>query len=787
MKRFSLAIILALAAAATAHAKKIDLDKRAGELVSERFRPTLMRAVVYDHAGVRIGRHCALPVSSKVFVMLRHALMGAHDVKITAPDGLLYKIGGVVGEDYFAGLVYLRIDAPRLKFRPPALGGPPVCMGTRVFVISPPGDRIETFEALVKTPHPVPLGGEVYVLEGAVPPSASGFPAVTAEGAFIGIASVVEGPRGPVVAALPVRLDGALDSRRPMPFEQWRKEAAGDTATVPLQRATLHVWAADYTAAAADFHEAAVAAANNADYWYFEAWSRYMAGDYEGSLAPLKEALDINPLRDAAHTLIACSYAALDRFDEARGHFTESLLSAPGDTLIHIELGQRFEEAGFYDVAVSCYKKAVKADGADPVAWYRLGAGLRRLGREEEALTALETACGLDGDFCAMQLELARCLLATARSRRALEVLHELVRRTPNDIRALEALGDAYAALSRHGMAIIAYTRALRLEHINPDVWRKVGHAHRSMGRRADAAISYRSAALQDPGNAYHHYLHGTAAHEAGNFDEALEAHGEAVALEPGSGRYAAAMADTLLALAKYDEAEKYYRAALTRNPGLVEAEVGLGRLMRVTGRYDESLEALDTAAVIDPLYAPLYFERGLTYGDSGHDSEAAADFARVVELDPDHFQSWCEMGLALARLGMDERAVAAFEEAGHLRDDYAATFRHLAAALLRLERYVEVIYAANHAIHLDEDNGELYFLRGKAWYHLDQSREALKSMQHAIKLDGDLDEARYVAARIYLRSGNRAGARVEYEELKKLRSPWVAELSFAFSEKRTD
>ena len=47
--------------------------------------------------------------------------------------------------------------------------------------------------------------------------------------------------------------------------------------------------------------------------------------------------------------------------------------------------------------------------------------------------------------------------------------------------------------------------------------------------------------------------------------------------------------------------------------------------------------------------------------------------------------------------------------------------------------------------------------------------------------------EARYIAARIYLRSGNRAGARVEYEELKKLRSPWVDELSFAFLEKGSD
>ena len=130
---------------------------------------------------------------------------------------------------------------------------------------------------------------------------------------------------------------------------------------------------------------------------------------------------------------------------------------------------------------------------------------------------------------------------------------------------------------------------------------------------------------------------------------------------------------------------------------------------------------------------------------------------------------------------------MVAFEEAGRLRDDHGATFRHMAAALLRLERYVGVIYAANHAISLDEGNGELYFLRGKAYYYLDRNREALKSMQQAIKLDGDLDEARYIAARIDLRSGNRAGARVEYEELKKLRSPWVDDLSFAFMEKGSD
>jgi Flp pilus assembly protein TadD len=109
----------------------------------------------------------------------------------------------------------------------------------------------------------------------------------------------------------------------------------------------------------------------------------------------------------------------LSRSPEARAAFERAVAVAPADANARFELGRLFllskdkeiVEAGTESLRVATY---LKPDFAD--AQYAFGQGLSRVGRRDEAITALERALALDPD--AVQAKAARDLLDSLRAKK---------------------------------------------------------------------------------------------------------------------------------------------------------------------------------------------------------------------------------------------------------------------------------------------------------------------------------------------------------------------------------
>jgi len=784
MKRLFYVTVLILAGAAAGRAGRVDLTARARRLAVERFQPVVCTVNLLDEGGVQTGRTCAVPVSEGIVAVCRHEILAAHSVTLMTPDGLVYRFAGAVHDDPFADLLYLAVEAPPDDLKPLRRDPRSGRAGETVFIVAPQGARPVTATMKVTGVRPVPLSDDVYVLEGPPSEDSNGCPAVTCGGVFLGLAVAAETGHNFVCAAVPPGFPEDAAVRKPLSFPKWR-EGVSAAAQAHFRRGITAVWAGDYAQAGRHFARAAAADPNDAEYAYCRGWAAHAAGDFESAIGPLSAALEVNPLWDEAHMLLASCCTALGRFDDARTHFSESLLSSPGDKHVYLALGKRFDDAGFHTEAVKCYRKALTQAGEDAVIWQHLGRALVNQGTYEAALSAFQKACALDDGLFSVRLDLGRCMLETGRAAAALDVFLELVRLTPGNPRAVEGLADTYRMLGRYEAAALAYRRALKIEQTSAALRRKLGRLQMRMERPEEAALSFRAAVLQEPSDAGSRYLYGTACHQAHHFEEAVKARKKACELEPGNAVYLCALGDSLRAVKKYDEAAAAFRKAIHRDPGAVCPVLGLAGVMRETGAYADALEALRQAEALDPLEPLVHNERALLHRDAGRYAQAVAAFRSAVELDPLLFDAWYEMGRALVRLGQDRRAAQAFEHAGRLRHDHAPTFRRLAACLVRQERYVETIDACNHGLLLDPECAEMFLFRGKAYYHLDNKRDALASLLNAIRLDGELGEARYLAARIYLRSGNRDGARAQYRALCKMNDPWADELSFAFGSRR--
>jgi tetratricopeptide (TPR) repeat protein len=165
-----------------------------------------------------------------------------------------------------------------------------------------------------------------------------------------------------------------------------------------------------------------------AQYWLGTA--RNERGRIEAAVAPLRRAVEIQPLFVEAHVELAEVLAALGRSDEA----------------------------------VDQLEAAVEADPLHhPAAWNNLGFLHLQAGRTDAAEPALARAVALDPDFAEARVNLGSVYLLGGRVEAAIEQFEAAIRARPDYAPAYGNLGVAYAQLGRTADARRMFERLLEL------------------------------------------------------------------------------------------------------------------------------------------------------------------------------------------------------------------------------------------------------------------------------------------------------------------------------------
>jgi serine/threonine protein kinase/Flp pilus assembly protein TadD len=312
-------------------------------------------------------------------------------------------------------------------------------------------------------------------------------------------------------------------------------------------------------------------------------------------------------------------------------------------------LAHALESRGRRDEAVEVFRDLTERRPADGKHWSCLGSALKNRGDRAGSDAALA---------------------------RAVALLREAVRLTPDNSTADNNLGRALSQQGKLNEAIAEYREAIRLEPDDADVHTNLGVALNDQGELAEAVAAYREAIRLKPDVAHAHTDLGVALNDQGKLAEAIAAHREAIRLRPDSA----------------------------------EAHTNLGLALRHQGKLAEAIAAYREAIRLKPDLLQPHSNLGALWCDVVHDYAAAeAEFREAIRLKPDDAKVHNSLGIALLRKGKLEQAITACREAIRLEPNQAVAFEILGLVREEQGKLDEAIAAYHEAIRLKPDDPEAY------------------------------------------------------------------------------
>jgi tetratricopeptide (TPR) repeat protein len=186
-------------------------------------------------------------------------------------------------------------------------------------------------------------------------------------------------------------------------------------------------------------------------------------GSFQEAVAPLREALRLDPDHPAALTTIADVFSRLDR----PAGLVEACRALLADRPDHFEALHRLGEALAYldkfDEALACFRAAVRVVPASPSAQNGVGIALSALGRDAEAVVHFRRALEIHPFYVEARRNLGRALRRSGSYEEAAAHLARAVDLKPDFAEAHNERGLALSGLRRYEEALACYERTLAL------------------------------------------------------------------------------------------------------------------------------------------------------------------------------------------------------------------------------------------------------------------------------------------------------------------------------------
>jgi len=318
----------------------------------------------------------------------------------------------------------------------------------------------------------------------------------------------------------------------------------------------------------------------------------------------------------------------------------------------------------------------------------------------------------------------------------------EALRLRPDEIRALDGLGNMFSLQGRHDEAADCFRRLLTLRPEDAPALASLANALMARGRLEEVASACHQALRHGQENAEARRNLGLIAMQRGRLDEAAVSFQKVVELRADDAETRNDLGVVLGRLGRREEAEATYRDALRLRPDFPDAHNNLGNVLRNRGRHDEAVACFREALRLRPNYPEAHNNLGITLRAQGKHDEAIANYQRALALRPTYAEAHNNMGFALAHRGKPDAAIMCYQQAARLKADYFEANHNLGNVLSEQGRFDESVTAYHEALRVRPDEPRVLKCLAITLSRQNKFDEAVATFQRAVKVRPDFSDA---------------------------------------------
>ncbi|MDB6067109.1 MAG: Tetratricopeptide 2 repeat protein [Pedosphaera sp.] len=474
--------------------------------------------------------------------------------------------------------------------------------------------------------------------------------------------------------------------------------------------------------------------------------------------------LDEKKIAAHAHYAQAAIYDMDEEPELALEEYSKAALDDPSNEDLVLELTRRYLQGKQPEKALDLLIKATAVPDASGGLFARLGLVYSRLGKDDKAIEATQTAIKRAPQSLTGYQNLFVIHLQKGKPQEALKDLERASKAPNTSPEFLVELAALYANLERqapslkasvNANALAILNRVSKLKPVNPRVNLKLADGYNLMGDTTNATRVYVQlieqcadlpalrgdirAKLADL------YLRG---HDSKKAAEQLEA---MVREDPANAQAYYALGGIAYEDKKLPEAVDYFQKTVLLSEDFEQAYYDLAGAQI---NLDKPKDALATLAKVRAQFAAGFlveFLSGLAYSREKDFTNAISHFtsaeihARASEPNRLNGFFYFELGSAYERQGSFDEAERYFEKSLELSPDFAGAMNYLGYMLadrgMKLEKAHELI---QKAVKLEPKNPAYLDSLGWVLFKQEKPQEALPQIQKAIELTEEADATLY-------------------------------------------
>ena len=281
--------------------------------------------------------------------------------------------------------------------------------------------------------------------------------------------------------------------------------------------------------------------------------------------------------------------------------------------------------------------KKILEDPNDPLLYNERASIYLKYKQNEEAMNDVKRSIRIDSTNANSYLLEADVFFAANETRRAKEVLDNIVVKFPKNTEALLKLGELLYFVKQYKLAFSKINAALKIDQNIAKYYYLKGSIYKETGDTAKAVSSLETAIEQDNKN-FGAFLDLGLIYANRKNLIALEYYNNALAINPTSDVALYAKAKLLQDMDKMDEATQIYLAILKIDSLHKNSLYNLGAItLDQKNDVKKALEYFSQAIQAEPKYAEAYYARGVCYQQLKDKNNAYADFSMCLQLKPNY------------------------------------------------------------------------------------------------------------------------------------------------------